>query len=977
VATAGLSVCLLGPVQCWRDGAAVPLGGARRAGLLAFLASRHPHSVSRAELVDGLWGERSPMTAVNSIQVHVSAVRRAAGPETIVTHGDGYQLAAAAAVDAAAFARDLVRGQAELARGESHEAARSLRKALSRWQGPALSDVRDAPFAAVEAARLEELRLLALTSRIEADLVLGRHHDLVPELQALVAQEPFREGLRIALMRALHRCGRQGEALAAYDEARRLLSRELGTEPSSALRELHQRLLTSPDAEAAGGTQDGLITRVLPNLLDETVGRQADLVAVEKLLASDRARLVTLLGPGGVGKTRLSIEVGHHVRRFYRHGVVFIPLAEAEKPSDVAPTICAALGIPAADDAQEALASALHARQMLLICDNFEHVVEAGAMLTSLLRAAPGVTVLSTSRQPLKIRAEQLYRLAPLAVADPTPGHSPAVELFVLRARAADPAFDPDDPDLRTIGSICDRCDGLPLAIELAAARTHALGPSELLERLGDLLPVLSAGSTDLTQRHRSLRASIAWSFKGVPPPLEHLVPQLSVFRGGFTLDAVQAVTRLDAEQALQCVQTLLDHSLLRRRTVDRDGHRLELPETIREYARDLIGPEELAAVRDRHAAFYRVLMGPPPDPSPAPSTAAGWTAQLLERPNIRAAIRWALRRDDGELAADLVVGAAPMWHTIGPREELAAWLAAVQLRADVSTGRRIDALYATALSRDRAGDVLGLGETLDRARSLATDTADGRRLAWVTAFSAWHATRLGDRPRAEQLAACAASLAEDHPEAIELKAWTLISQGLATSDPIRAISTFEEGLRVARSRRLDVTCLVLLANLTDLCLVGGLSERALRLAEEGISLATLLGAVENAGILHGLRSYAHLQLGYHDAASNDALAGIRHAITLGEAGFGRHSLVFLAAATSAARPDRAAFLLGIADGSRTGVEHPAVHQATERYLAALPDRLGAEYGPAHEAGRQLVAERGLLNALIAALADPSTPPTR
>ena len=976
MAATAVRVSLLGPVQCRRDGVVVPLGGARRSALLALLAARQPHPVSRAELVDGLWGNDPPLTVVNSIQVHVSAVRRALGKGAILSHGDGYRLAELASVDAADFNRELAKGQAELSLGEVHAAARTLRAALALWQGPALADVLDTPFAAIEATRLEELRLGALSARIEADLALGRHHEVVPELRAVVAQAPLREELREALVRALDRCGRRAEALAACDEWRRLLRDELGLDPSPAMRALHQQLLRLPDESATDWAGSGVeFPRVLPSLLDETVGRDEDLHALETLLAADSARLVTVLGPGGVGKTRLSIELAHRVGPRFRDGVVFVPLVEAEKPEDVAVTICTALGIPAADDAEAALRSALPARQLLLVCDNFEHVVAAATTITSLLRVAPGLQVLTTSRQPLNVQGERRYRLDPLRAADSAAvPSSPAVDLFVMRARAVDPEFDPAGDHLSTVRAICDRCDGLPLAIELAAARVHVLAPAELLERMHDPVAQPSSSSAGVRERHRSVRASIAWSFEGLPSAVRETVPLLSVFRGGFTVAAAGAVAGLEADEGLLHVQTLLDHSLLRRSLVSPDGHRFELLETIRQYGRSLVSEDDLARARDRHARYYRTWMSPPADTSPTPSTAAAWSAQLVERPNIRAAARWALGRSDGELAADLTIGAISMWHSMGPRDELAEWLAAVLRRADVSTGRRADAFLATAFYRERAGDVVGLGETLDQARQLAVRVGDDRRLAWVTIFSAWHATLVGDRSQAQLLAARAAALAERHPEAVELTAWTLLGRGLATSDTTVAIGHIEHGLQYARMHGLDVTALLLLANLTELTLVADRPERARRLADEGIPLARTLGAVEQAGVLQCLRAYANLQLGDDRAAAADALAAMRHAATLADPVLTQQSLRFLAAVTAADRPERAAHLLGIADGCRpTRGEQPAVEHATERYLVSLPERLGAAFAPAHDSGRQLVAENGLVAALVTSVDQYST----
>ena len=311
------------------------------------------------------------------------------------------------------------------------------------------------------------------------------------------------------------------------------------------------------------------------------------------------------------------------------------------------------------------------------------------------------------------------------------------------------------------------------------------------------------------------------------------------------------------------------------------------------------------------------------------------------------------------------------MWQRVGPRDELAGWLTAVLLRADVSQGRQADALYAAAVLRERAGDLAGAGEALARARGIATQIGDDRRLAWVTAFEAWQATLMGDPSQAELLTARAVALAEGHREATELSSAALQIQGLAAREPGLAISHFEDGLKFARAHGLDVTALVLLANLAERTLVVDRPDRARRLADEGIALAGALEAVENAGVLHGLRAYAHLQLGDDQAAIDDAVIGIRHAVAVAGDGYGRQSLVFLAAAMAADRPDRAAHLLGISDAGRAGAEHPSVEQANERYLAGLPARLGPRFAPAYDSGRELVAERGLLGAMATILLDP------
>ena len=512
------------------------------------------------------------------------------------------------------------------------------------------------------------MRFAALTSRIEADLARGMHDECVPALQTLVAQQPLREGLREMLMRALYRSDRQAEALAVYDAGRRILRDELGVEPSPALREVHRRVLTQtePSAPTTRGARSPRPR--LPSLLDETVGRAGDLEVIEELLTTERTRLVSVLGPGGVGKTRLSIELAHRISDRYRDGVVFVPLAEAQTSADVAAIICSALGVPAADEAEESLLRERKSRQMLLICDNFEHVTEASGLLARLLGAAPGIHILATSRRTLGLRGEQQHQLEPLT--NPSEHDaSPAVHLFVARARSSDARFNPSERERADISKICGLCDGLPLAIELAAARTHALSVPELLARLTNPLPLLSSTGADRPPRQQTLRASIAWSVDGLPQQVQRVLAQLTVFRGGFTLAGAAAIAGLEDVETLHCIETLLDHSLLRRTRGSHGGHRFGLLETIRQYAAELITAEQTNAAQHRHATFYRALLNPAPDPTPTPSTASEWIAQLAERPNIRAAIRWALDSSDGELTSDLVIGAVSMWTSVGPRD--------------------------------------------------------------------------------------------------------------------------------------------------------------------------------------------------------------------------------------------------------------------------------------------------------------------
>ncbi len=763
-----LRVSLLGEVQVTRLGVPVPIRGPQRLALLALLALRAPRSLGRWEIIDALWGESPPPTAVNAVQVHVSGLRKAMGAGSVVAAGDGYRLRGEVEVDVADFVKACRRGASELARGQVSTAVESLRGALDLWRGPALAGLEATPFLDSERSRLEETRLGVLEQRLEADLAMGSHRDVVADLESLVAIHPLREGLRGLLMQALYRCGRQAEALAVYDVGRRLLSDELGLDPSPALRAVHQRLLSQGDAVPVVSGLTFRSRRDLPVLLDETIGRDVEVAALEALLSEGQGRLVSVLGTGGVGKTRLAIAVGHRVAGHSNDSVVFVPLGQAEQPGDVPGAICHALGVRSGEDAVAALESDLRERRTLLICDNFDHVLSAATLVPRLLGVAEDLRVLVTTRQPLGLRGERLFSLQPLAALADNGQPSPAAQLFVARMRGYDPTFQPTRVELADISDIARRCDGLPLALELAAARTRALPVAEVKRRLSDPLSLLATGARDVPERHRTLRASIASSVGALSWDQARFLAHLTVFRGGFTLPGAAAAADVNPDAALDHVESLLDRSLIHRLPQVAGQQRFGLLTTVGEYAVELLDAAQFSEARRRHAEYYRDWMRPLPEPTRTGCSPSTWQLLLAEQPNVRHAIRWALAGPSGALAGDLVIAAAWVWDQTGPQSELELGLNEILNRSDVSPGRHCDAYWWQATLAS-SGDLRLMAAPLAAARAIAESHEDTRRLVWIEILSTL-GENLRDRPHeALQAVRQGQVLASDHPETTNL----------------------------------------------------------------------------------------------------------------------------------------------------------------------------------------------------------------
>ncbi|WP_235921309.1 BTAD domain-containing putative transcriptional regulator [Lentzea tibetensis] len=627
---------ILGPLEARTADGPVALGGPRPRSLLALLLLEAGHVVPTDRLIDGLYGEDPPGDAANALQGQVSRLRRTLGSGVIEFHPAGYRIVVSPDdVDAHRFTRLAADGRRALEAGDAASASSLLRSALELWRGPALVDV---PVATAQAARLEELRVAALEDRVAADLLLGEA-GLVAELQELVAAHPLRERLRGQLMRALYGAGRQAEALEVYEDARRLLADELGADPSPELAAVHLAVLRGETVARTG----------LPAQLTSFVGREGELTRIADLL--DRERLVTLTGPGGAGKTRLSVEAAARDPR----ESCFVDFAQLRDGTGVQQTVLGALGLRESglpqQDPRERLVAALHDRKVLLVLDNCEHVIDAAAQLAhDLLGACPDLRVIATSREALNITGEVLCPVPPLEL-------EPSVSLFKDRARAVRPEFTPDDDTRR----ICAALDGLPLAIELAAARLRTLTTGELASRLDDRFRLLNRGSRTVAPRHQTLRAVVEWSWDLLDEEEQDLAARLSVFAGGATLESAAHVCASD--DVLDLLAGLVDKSL-----VEVSDGRYRMLETIRAFcAERLENPEATAR---RHAEYFRDLAAEA-DAHLRNEEQLTWIARLgAEHANLRAALAWAVAADE-PLALDLFRELSWYWYLRGVRAEV------------------------------------------------------------------------------------------------------------------------------------------------------------------------------------------------------------------------------------------------------------------------------------------------------------------
>lgn len=948
-----MQVRVLGPVDAVDEGRHLALGGPRPRTIVAALVL-DGGTVSTARLVEEVWRATPPPSAVATLQSYISRLRRTLGPDRLQTGTNAYSLTLDHDESDVARFENLV-ADARVARD-----ARDLREAVARydhalacWRGDVAEDLDPGPILRESGARLVEERLLAVEERVDARLALGHHREVVGELEALTAAHPRREFLHACHMVALYRAGRQADALEVYRQARDRLVAELGVEPGPALQQLHQRVLSHdpslqlepvpqpavqpPSRPSRRGPAHGN----LPAPLGSFVGRDRDRRRIANRLAGTD-RLVTLVGAGGCGKTQLALRVATDLRPRHPDGVWWVELASAQAAELVEAAITEALRIPESHDAtpRDRIVDRLATGSQLLVLDNCEHLVDRCAeVVTELLRQCPDLRILATSRESLDVDGEIAWRVPSLEL--PRPDAEPeeiltceAVRLLEVRGQAVrhDLRFEAGDAPL--LARICRELDGIPLALELAAARLQVLSLAELADRLEDRLRVLRSGRRSAPARHQTLEAAIAWSYERLAPAEQTLLSRLSVFDGGFVVEDVEQVCGgrgIDPADVLGMLAALEHKSLLHRQASPAGPARHDLLATIRAFAQTRLDPDEHDWVATRHAERYADL-----SETAAPLLTGPQQVQWLNR----------LHAEQGNLRRVLAHGGAPaeriaaavwrFWLQFGHGREGHQWLTNV-LSHDCSAppARRLALHEGAARLAAATGDHDGARDHIDHAATLAQQLDDILATARLVSFQAQLEAEAGRQDHAASLLARARSVLHDASDA-----WTVASV------------EFRAGMVAWQGNRLEQAGSALDA-----------AERGyLEVGDRWTACLARLGAARVAR-----------QAGDTARAATLHRTNLRHGIELTVSSFDFVGMPqdLQGLALLASRPgshELAATLLGAASALRTAVELPETPTVEGDRDEAL-DRAAAALGvvdatTAYERGRRLSAEAAVHLAL-------------
>jgi predicted ATPase/DNA-binding SARP family transcriptional activator len=734
---------VLGSLEVMGPDGPLELPGAKERAVLAYLLANLGRTVSPDEIVDAVWGEQAPAAAARSLHVRISHLRRALEPEratnsasVIARDGAGYRLLIDEEdLDAGRFAR-LVAAARDASPRESLARAD---QALALVRGEPYGEFLYLDFAQAEIRRLKELELQAQELRESALLELGHEDEALPELERLVEQNPLREPLARNLMLALYRSGRQEDALASYRQLSERL-RELGLEPDEDSRRLERQMLQ----RASGLARVEPLRTNIGARLTSFVGREADRAELLARLAEHR--LVTLTGPGGVGKTSLAAEVARTLAQEYADGVWMIELAPHREPARVAEVVVEALGLRTSELEGHAasplvfLQSHLRRRELLLVLDNCEHLTAAaGELALSLLAACPGVRVLATSRERLAVPGEMVFELEPLGLPSSATAaeESAAVRLFVERARAVRGDLELDAGGLRTIGEICRRLDGLPLALELAAARTRTLSLDEIAARLADRFALLGRGPERLSERQRTLAGIVEWSYQLLDEQEQALFRRVSVFPSSFGLEAAEEVCAgegIAPAEVADLLASLVDRSVVAAAAAGPD--RFRLLETLREFGRGEAETRgERLDVARRHAIWAMTIAEEGHARVWTEGLEAGTRSFVPRRADFEAAADFAFEVRDADLALALAsaLGTLGFLFTCGA-DDRARVEAALTLPGG-ALERRLRCMRALAVLLIREGrpaEAIEVGVTGLALAEQASDEAEIARMRTV-----------------------------------------------------------------------------------------------------------------------------------------------------------------------------------------------------------------------------------------------------
>lgn len=882
-AMSALWIRALGPLEVVADGAPVAMGAGQQRIVLECLALRANTVVTSDYLVEALWADNPPGKPGPQLQVYVANLRRVLDPDRskgetskrLASRFGGYVLAAnEEELDLLRFRELVAAGELAVQAGDLVRGADCLRQAVALFRGPIFPDLADIELFRPELDELEETRLDVYQDLIEVELALGRHSALVGEVQSLVAAQRYRERLWASLVLALYRSDRQADALAACRHARDVFTGELGIDPGPRLRELEWAVLQQ-DPSLAAPAVDGR-RRIRPRLdnlpaeLTPLVGREAELGELCSLFVADNCRLGTITGPGGTGKTRLALAAAGQLRAHEADGACWVDLAPLTQTLQVPAAIATALGLEdlGGADPLKVVAHFLRSRRLLLVLDNFEHLEEAWPVVLELLTAAPDLRILTTSRRPLGLRAEHEYELAPLALPPldpPLPPHLlqdvPAVKLFLIRGRTVRPHLNLDRNNGAVVARLCRRLDGLPLAIELAAAQLRHRSETELLADLEASLAALPAAFRDLPDRQRTLTATIAWSYRLLGEDERQLFDQLGVFAADPTVAAVSCIhgSSPDAEGVEALLTSLARHSLLRLYADPAGAPRVAMLQPIREYARDRIASRaDAETVRRHHAEFYLSLSEEFSPQLWGHDQIDAFRLLHADAPDLRGALLWAAGADGStELALRLV---GQLWHYWELTEVLAEpCQIAQQLLAVASNAPpelKAPALSGTATLCWLLGRNDQASELHHQALQAFQRAGNDQGVAWTTMCLAVQAAELNDTVTAQRLAAEALSQPHASPRTRAAALVALERLAFYAGEHIRARDLALESLKIARRLGDRWLLAIALVNLADGTEQAGDYDAAELLLHEAIGTAIELGAQGNiVGFLESLAS--------------------------------------------------------------------------------------------------------------------------
>jgi predicted ATPase/DNA-binding SARP family transcriptional activator len=824
---------VLGPVEVWAGDRQLVVGGGRQLKLLAFLVVNANRAVSTDALIDAVWGPE-PDGARKRLQMAVTRLRKALAPlesdgrAVLQTVSSGYLLSVGSQeLDADVFLALVEQGRRALEDRDPARASELLSEALGLWRGPALAEVAFENFAQAEIRHLEQRRLSALETRIEADLERGRHAELIAELEALLDKQPTRERLAGQLMRAHYWSGGQADALEVYQRTRARLAEELGLEPGPALKALQAQILEQAPSLRQPNDQMHK-TSNLPAPATPFLGRANELTEVTSLLRQAGLRMLTLTGPGGSGKTRLALEVARSCAGDYRDGVWFVGFADIANPELIIPAICQTFNLSEQRGVTPTtqLRGWMRERELLLVLDNLEQLAAGTAVLGELLADCRGVRIVATSREPLRLGGEQQYDVPVLDRAD-------AIDLFTARAQAVSPRSEVG-PDLAD--AICERLDRVPLAIELAAARIKALSAEEMLQRLDRRLALLTGGPRNAPTRQRTMRATIDWSHGLLSREEQRLFARMAVFSGGCTLAAAEIVLGAD----LDVLQSLVDRSLVRS-----DDGRYRMLQTLHEYALERLEESgEEPELRQAHASWLIKLLEQERLPPPGRLNEHSLMRVAAERENVREALESALLVEEFETLARLAASVVGVWVATGQLQEATRWMA-IALEHENEYPERLAA------------------EVVSAARSLAWNRGEFATADTLARRALRRWRELGD---------------------LEAIGSEIVSTGVAAStvgDTARARSAFEEAAGFARDHGLSEILVYASTCLADLAIQQGRLEEGRSLSEECCAAVGRESVLANAPLVN--LGYIEMLEGRPVEAAGLARAALESALRRGD----------------------------------------------------------------------------------------------